>query len=220
MSTAILVPVLCRVHRIEPLLDSIVEATPEPHRVLFIASDYDTAMIDALEQTGADYITVTGDEHGQYARKINAGFRSTTEPFLFLGADDLHFHPGWLTAAIRQVRAGTGVVGTQDLANTRVLKGEHSTHSLVVRTYVDRYGTIDEPGKVLHEGYWHELVDDELVETAKHRNAWVFAGNSVVEHLHPMAGKAPTDHIYELQRLRMHRSRPLFLQRRPLWGGR
>lgn len=219
MTTAILIPVLDRTHRIEPVLASIAAGTPEPHHVLFVASDYDEAMVAVLERLGVDYITCTGPEPGQYARKINAGFRATTEQFVFLAADDLHFHPGWLTAAIRQVRVGTGVVGTQDLANSRVLKGEHSTHSLVVRDYVDRFGTIDEPDKVLHEGYWHEYVDDELVGTAKHRNAWVFAGQSVVEHLHPMVGKAPRDALYDLQKLRTHRSRPLFMQRRPLWQG-
>lgn len=219
MTTAILVPVLCRLHRIEPLLASIADATPEPHRILFIASDYDDQMIDVLDGLGVEYITSPGPEPGQYARKINAGFRATTEPFVFLAADDLHFHPGWLTAAIHEVRSCIGVVGTQDLANTRVLKGEHSTHSLIVRDYIDRYGTIDEPGKVLHEGYWHELVDDELVETAKHRNAWVFAAKSIVEHLHPMVDKMPSDAMYEKQRLRIHRSRPLFMQRRPLWHG-
>lgn len=219
MTTVVLIPVLGRPHRIEPLLASIAEATPEPHRILFLCSPGDEVVHAVIDTHGVDRLTIPDEPGpGDYARKINAGFRATTEPFVFLGADDLMFHAGWLSAAIRCVRAGTGVVGTQDLANPRVLRGEHSTHSLVMRTYVDGFGTIDEPGKILHEGYWHELVDDELVETAKHRGAWTFAAMSIVEHLHPMVGKAPTDAMYDMQRLRMHRSRPLFLQRRKLWG--
>lgn len=218
--TVILIPVLGRPHRIAPLLQSIADATPEPHRVLFICSPGDQVVHAVIDSHGADRLTITTEPGpGDYARKINVGYRATDEPFLFLGADDLAFHPGWLAAAVRCVRARTGVVGTQDLANLRVLRGEHSTHSLVIRTYVDQYGTIDEPAKILHEGYWHEFVDDELVETAKHRDAWVFAAKSVVEHLHPMAGKAPTDSLYDQQKLRMHRSRPLLIQRRRLWGG-
>jgi hypothetical protein len=46
------------------------------------------------------------------------------------------------------------------------MAGRHSTHSLVTRDYVERFGTIDEAGVVLHEGYPHEFVDDEFVQTA------------------------------------------------------
>lgn len=221
MTTVILIPVLGRPHRIAPLLASIAAATPEPHRVLFLCSPADYDVHAAIDAGGAERLTVGWEPNrGDYARKINAGYQATDEPFMFLGADDLEFHSGWLAAAVRCVRARTGVVGTQDLSNSRVLRREHSTHSLVVRSYIDQYGTIDEPGKVLHEGYWHEFVDDELVETAKFRDAWTFAPKSIVEHLHPMAGKAPTDPLYDQQKLRMHRSRPLLIQRRRLWEAR
>lgn len=220
-STVILIPVLGRPHRIAPILESIAKATPEPHRILFICSPADYEVHAAIDAHGAERLTVGWEPNrGDYARKINLGYRETVEPFMFLGADDLLFHPGWLPAAIRCVRARTGVVGTQDLANPRVLRREHSTHSLVVRAYVDEFGTIDEPDKILHEGYWHEFCDDELVETAKHRDAWAFAAKSIVEHLHPMVDKMPTDPLYDQQKLRMHRSRPLLIQRRRLWGGR
>lgn len=214
----ILVPVLRRPHRVAPLLASIEEATPQPHRVLFIASPGDTVELAAINQAGADCLVLgRPPRRGDYARKINAGHRASTEPLLFLGADDLRFHPGWLPAALAVLAPGIGVVGTNDLGNARVMAGEHATHSLVTRTYIDTHGTIDEPGKVLHEGYPHEFVDDEFVGTAKARHAWAFAADSHVEHLHPNWGKAESDPLYAAQRERMQIGRRIYQRRRHLW---
>lgn len=216
MTVVIVVPVLNRPHRIRPLLDSIEDATPDPHRTLFVTSPGDTKELAELVDVGAEWIcTPEPYPRGDYAKKINFAYRSTWEPLLFLGADDLHFHPGWFEAATECLDDGIGVVGTNDLTNPRTSAG-HSTHSLVTRTYADR-GTIDEPCKVLHEGYWHEFVDDELVGTAKKRRAYAHATESHVEHLHPMGGKAPMDALYEAQQTRMMVSRRLYERRRRLW---
>lgn len=110
-----------------------------------------------------------------------------------------------------------GVVGTWDRCNKRT-KRKHSTHSLVARWYAD-LGTIDEPRKILHEGYVHEYVDDELVGTALKRRAYRHCQAAVVAHLHPMAGiGVPVDEMYAAQGERMAASRPLFLERRKLWA--
>ena len=209
---------LGRPHRVEPLLDSLRATSPDA-RPLFLVSPDDHEVHAAVDAYGADRLTVLGPFPGDYARKVNAGLRASTEPLLFLGADDLRFHPGWLEAAVAKLGAGIGVVGTNDLGSPRVLAGEHATHSLVTRDYAERFGTIDEPGKILHEGYPLEYVDDEAVETAKHRGAWAFAGDSVVEHLHPSWGKAPRDPLYAKQRARMAAGMRVFLRRRPLWTG-
>lgn len=214
MNVAILVPMLHRPHRVAPLFDSITETTPDA-RVVFICSPSDSEVLDAVAPH--EHITVPGPGPGDYARKINAGYRHTTEDHLFLGADDLLFHPGWYEAAIAQLADGIGVVGTNDLGNQRVIAGDHATHSLVTRDYCDRFGTIDGPGAVLTEVYPHEFVDDEFVGTAKHRNAWAFAFDSHVEHLHPSWGKAPMDPMYAQQTSRMNAGRRIYRRRQPLW---
>ena len=220
-STAILVPVLRRPQNVRPLLASIAEATPEPHRVLFLVTAGDSAEIDEIRSAGADLLEVPPNRRGDYARKINAGYSATSDPFLFLGADDLAFRPGWLSAALALFEdPRIGVVGTQDLGNERVRNGLHATHSVVRRDYVDRFGTIDERRKVLHEGYWHEFVDDEFVATAQLRGAFAFAHDSIVEHLHPLWGKAPTDALYDAHAVRMRHGRTLFARRRRLWRSR
>jgi glycosyltransferase involved in cell wall biosynthesis len=210
---AILVPVLRRPQRVKPLLYSIERATPEPHRVYFIPDPDDTGEKLALSEADANVIC---ELDGNYAQKINAAAQLCDENFLFLAADDLHFHPGWYQAASAKMRGGIGVVGTNDLGNGRVIAGEHSTHSLAARWYME-LGTIDEPGKLLHEGYPHEFVDDEFVETAKRRGMYAHAGDSYVEHLHPLWSKAPTDELYDAHAPRMRAGRRIFRQRRPLW---
>lgn len=222
MTLVILVPVLRRPANVAPLLASIQENTAllGGCRVLFLASPDDDAEHDALRAAGADWVCMTErwEGRGDFARKINHGARISTEPYLFLGADDLRFHAGWAEAAMARMVGRIGVVGTNDLGNRRVMAGRHSTHSLVSRTYVEEHGTIDERGKVLHEGYPHEFVDDELVGTAMKRRMWAFARDSLVEHMHPLWGKAASDPIYAAMETRMTAGEPLYRQRRRLWA--
>jgi glycosyltransferase involved in cell wall biosynthesis len=215
---AIVVPVLGRPHRVRPLLENIASVTRTPHRVLFVASPGDEVQLNELRSAGADHIVL---EHppgpGDYARKINAGYRQTSEPYIFTGADDLLFHEGWDRAALDSFDDGIGVVGTDDLCNSRVIKGEHSTHSLIARWYADEQGTIDGPGAIYAECYPHEFCDDEMVETARFREAWAFARESVVEHLHPNCGKASNDVLYDAASKRLQQGRRIYQQRRRRW---
>lgn len=223
---AVVVPVLARPHRVIPFLEALTAATPERHRVLFVASPGDTAEVTALEAAGVEAL----DPHrpadwsyvlfeGNYAAKVNAGARFTDEPLIFTGADDLEFTPGWLPAAAAVMDAtDAGVVGTQDECNPRVIAGEHATHFLVARWYVDHHGTADEPGLIFHEGYPHEYVDNELIATAKARRSYAFADASVVRHLHPMNGGAPLDRLYRAAPRRMVAGRRVYASRRHLWA--
>jgi hypothetical protein len=217
LSVAIIVPMLGRPHLVAPLLESIAAATPERHRVVFACTPRDPA-VEAVRDAGHEPLLVNAKRRGDYARKIQAGIDATTEPLVFTGAIDLRFHPGWLKAAAAHITDQVGVVGTNDLCNPRVMAGEHATHCLVARWYV-ALGTIDEPGILLHHGYHHEYVDDELVGTAKARGAWAFAAGSHVQHLHPMDGVTPTDALYQAQRARMRMSWAHYNVRRRLWEG-
>lgn len=215
---AILVPVLRRPHRVAPLLDSIQESTPAGRaRVLFLGSPGDAAEHLAVEEARAELMICDPLAPGDYARKINLAIRRTAEPLLFLGADDLRFHPGWLEAAEALLSETVGVVGTNDLCNPRVMRGEHATHFLVARWYAD-LGTVDEEGKLLHEGYAHEYVDNELIATARSRGAYAHAADSRVEHLHPIARRAPVDALYAAAPARLRQGRALFKEREALWA--
>jgi len=212
----VIVPMLGRAHRVAPLLASIRETCDAD--VLFVLTPQDDGVIAAVRQAGVDHLLVERELRGDYARKINAAIAKTTHPLIFTGADDLRFHPRWLDLALARLRPGIGVVGTNDRCNRRTILGEHATHMLVTRDYVQTRGTIDEAGKFFHEGYPHEYCDDEAVETAKHRGAYAHARRSIVEHLHPMSGKAPMDDLYAGQTSRMQTGREIYLRRRALWA--
>jgi len=216
----ILVPVLARPQNAQPLVDSIRENTVVEHRILFLCSPFDVDEINAVHETGADIHNVNWEAGpGDWAKKINRGYRLTDYPFMLLGADDLRFHEGWDIEVLRVAEeTGAGVIGTNDLGNATVMRGRHSTHPLVRRSYIDNQGTIDEPGRVLHEGYHHQWVDTELVQTAQMRQQWAFAKQSRVEHLHPFWKKGEMDATYEKALSTSAEDHQHFQERRQLWS--
>lgn len=220
IKVAILIPVLRRPQNIKPLVESIEQHTKD-FEILFIASPGDDAEIEELEKQNQSYgiMNASFENNGDYARKINAGFHAVEAEWYFLGADDLRFYHGWFQHAMNlHDKIGACVIGTNDLGNPMVLKGLHSTHSLILGEYATKCGTIDEPGKILHEAYPHEYVDQEFVETARCRAAWGFSQKSIVEHLHPNWKKAKTDSIYDAQPDRMYEGRKIYQQRSHLWS--
>lgn len=220
LKLAILIPVLRRPQNILPLVQSITASTTQPHEILFIASPSDKSEITALIDHGAIYTIMPEDFEGRgdYARKINTGFKAVEAEWYFTAADDLKFHPGWFGAAMKNYeKSGACVIGTNDMGSPIVKSGHHSTHSLVLGEYVEECGTIDEPGKVLHEGYRHNFCDTELVDTAKWRGAWSFSSNSRVEHLHPDWKKGQHDPIYVLGKSGWEFDKRYYEARKRLW---
>jgi hypothetical protein len=216
-STAVLVPVLDRPHRVAPTLAAFAAHTTEPYRLLFIVGEDDRAELAALERAGAEYLVVD-PVRSSYACKINDGYHDTTEPWVFTAADDVLPHDGWLTRAIDRAasRPGIGVVGTADGGlNPRVAKGQHSVHTLIRRSYVARHSLVfDQADTILHEGYLHAFCDDEMILRARMLRAYVHAPDAVVEHLHPHVGLAPWDATYERGRLAHEHDRTLLRERR------
>lgn len=207
---AIIVPVAKRDNALpflESLKDSISEEQRERIVVYVMADAEDFATHEAwMKWHGFPYPIQQVDAHhylremGSFAEKVNRGFEISDEPWLFLVGDDVHFHKGWLDQALEVARTtGARVVGTNDLGNPAVLAGEHATHMLISREYVEKVGASwDGPGIVCHEGYRHWFVDDEVVAAAKQRGTWQMALGSIVEHLHPLFGRGEDDAVYRL----------------------
>jgi hypothetical protein len=157
---------------------------------------------------------------GDFAKKMNRGFAETREPFIFCGATDLTFMPGWDHAALAVAeQTGAGVIGTQDGANPNVIKGKHSTHPLVRRSYAEGRGcTVDGTGEIYCEFYDHQAVDAELCETAMQRGLWAFAQESRVLHHHPMYDRSvKRDPTYDKALAKGKEDIRLFMSRRHLW---
>lgn len=216
----VLCPVLGRPTNADKVAASLASVSPDT-RLVFIVSPDDDEQRRACHDTYADVLEVTWDPgHGDFARKINLAFRWTDEPYIFQGADDVEFAPGWDDEALRVAEdTGAGVVGTNDQANPLVKRGKHSTHSLIRRAYVDEQGgTIDGPGLVFSEAYGHQWVDNELVELAMSRGEWAFASRSVVRHRHPIFDRSvPMDDTYRRGSETARSDALLFRQRRQLW---
>jgi glycosyltransferase involved in cell wall biosynthesis len=216
---AVLVPVLGRPEHAEPFLTSLRASTGLAEAYAICDPDDEDA-IKAWHAAGAAVLRTddpTGhptDRPGTFAEKVNLGYRLTSEPWLLLVGSDVRFHPGWLDQAQAVAGDRYHVIGTNDLGNPRVMAGEHSTHPLIRRTYIDEVGASwDGPGVVAHEGYKHWFVDDEVVLAAKQRGVWAMAAQSKVEHLHPLWGKAEMDPVYALGQAYAERDRQQFVER-------
>lgn len=230
---AVLVPVLGRPDNAAPVARSW--AASDPARVtdlFFVVSLEDTAQVAAClaarNEVGPDRVRILDltdpPGPGDFARKINFAARSTaTYPFVFQGADDLHFEPGWAEAALTVAeQRGVSVVGTNDLGNPTVMRGDHSTHTLIRRTYIqDPGGAWAEPGNVFHEAYGHQWCDTELIDLAKARGEWAFAPDALVRHNHPFWNRAvPLDDTYRRGQATGAADQRLYLARRRLWRAR
>ncbi len=228
----ILVPILRRPHLIEPLIKNVAATTPAGVDLIFLPDPHgDDESVETLNELDAHY--AWSDTTG-WAGKINEATKYLGYRYLFCCADDVIFHRGWLDAVMQMmgglaiIKPGSGpdtiseqiqVVGTLDNLTSNVMAGEHATHFMVDRQYIDTFGgVIDEgPGSFLPTAYRHNYTDTEFIETAKARG--VFAPSAaLVEHAHFLAG-APFDETYRIGEDSKVADSLIFEQRRHLWEG-
>jgi hypothetical protein len=213
----VLIPTVGRADRLAAVAANVHEATVTPHRVVFIVEEHDKASCAAVaDMVPADSGLI--NLHGPtYAGAILTGYQQTDGEFLFAGADDLRFHPGWDLAALA---VNAQVVGTNDLCNPFVGAGTHATHYLVHRHYLDTVGgVIDQgPGSFLNTIYDHQYTDTEFVGTAIHRGVFAPCMESIVEHLHWSTGKSDPDATTVKTNARISEDEELFRSRRHLWA--
>lgn len=208
-AVGILIPAM-RAHKLPALIDNIEAVTPSPHKVYWAAAiDSECAgVLKALKQK------VLLDRGASWPVRINALYEISNEPYIFLGADDLLYHPDWYEAALECMERveNVGVVSVNDLNNP------YGTSSLIAREYIEQFGgTMDGSGPIIHPGYHHNWCDTELRQTGEHRGRWVYCEHAVVEHIHHDNGKAPYDEVYALGDKYLQEDVGLFFSRHPLW---
>lgn len=211
----VLIPVLGRPHRVEPLVENLAASTRIPYRLVFLCSEGDEGEIEAVRGVGAELRLLDWPPaNGQYAKKINLGYRETSNPWLFLGADDIYFHHGWAEIALAATGERWHLISFNDKMNHFVRQGLLATHSLIRRTYVDEQGgSLDGPGSIYHEGYCHNFVDCELSVLARSRGVFKLVRAATVEHLHPLARRSPMDPTYDAGLADFAQDRALFVER-------
>ena len=214
VSVAILIPTFNRPFKVPLLTRNALENAPNAN-VYFCCEEDDLLTIDAVMDTeGANLIINTRTR--SYSGAINTGVLETDEAYVFAGADDLNFRPGWLELALDMMTDQIKVVGTNDMGNPEVLAGSHATHYLVERSYALN-GVIDSPGLMLFEGYDHNWTDKEFILTAQHRGAYAHCHESIVEHQHWAWNKAGIDDTYSRGMRSEAADRETFLSRQHLW---
>lgn len=189
------------------VLDGFRSATPDA-RLCFIPDPDDQPEIDAIEAVGGEILCSL---KANYAGKINTAVEMTSEPLIFLGADDLLPSEGWLERALAYMHDGIEVVGVNDMIQRG--RGEHTTHFLMTRHYAELPVITGERGP-LCEIYDHSCVDDELIATAQHRNAYAYAADVYVTHLHPDNATAPMDDTYRKGREQIREDRQIWKSRK------
>lgn len=211
-SVAILIPSLGRPDHIRKTIQNVAETAPGV-RCHFILEEHDTESIQAL-----DGLKATIGDFGTYGKCINAGYADSPEAVLMTSDDDCVYHDGWLDAALAEMKGEIRVVGTNDLHNPYVLSGDHSTHSLVDRRYLDEVGAVIDkgPGSFMFE-YDHNYTDAELIETAKARGVFAPCLESIVEHIHPEFGGREADETWNKTRRAVQQDFEIFSKRRELW---
>jgi hypothetical protein len=213
----VIVPtVKARTQNLEPLLQTLRATTGLATAYVVCDPDADEQKLLTLQYGG----TVV-EAPGSFAKKINAAYPHTSAPWIQVVGDDCRFHPGWLDQQQLIARLyNAKVIGSNDLANQRVIDGDHATHWMISREYIDEVGASwDGPGIVAHEGYRHWFVDDEIVTAAKVRGVFQSALGAVIEHFHPIAGKAEMDEIYEKNDRYASQDQDLFVKRAKKYAG-
>lgn len=208
----VIVPVLHRPQNVAPFMESLIASTGLA-TAWFVCDRDDRGEQEAVLAAGGRVLKCDGT----FAEKVNYAYGKVAPqaPWLLLVGDDVQFRPGWWDHALFTAWAtpGTNVVGTNDLGNARVLRGEHATHMAIRRSYIDEVGSSwDGPGAVCHP-YRHWYVDDEIVTAARMRGVFQSALGSVVEHMHPLFGKAVNDDVYALGQSFADEDRATFLAR-------
>lgn len=208
----VIIPVLHRPQNVQPLMESLRASTGLATAWFVCESDDEEQQAEVI-RCGGEVLSAT-DCH-TFAEKVNFAYGATSAPWVLLVGDDVRFRPSWLDAALDVARRyHSDVVGTNDLCNERVMRGEHATHPLIRRSYIDEQGASwDGPGVTCHEGYHHWFVDDEIVTVAKQRLTFQAAMASQVEHLHPITGRVAIDEVYELGSAHVKEDKALFAAR-------
>lgn len=218
MIVDIIIPSIGRADRLAGLVANIHANTEATHNVVIVTEDFDEDTKAAVADL--DALLVINERTENYAGAVNTAYDHSAADFLFCGADDLEFHPHWDAECFKVLDNWVMVAGTNDLLNPYVMRGAHSTHSLVDRRYLDEIGGVVDvgPGSFLPECYDHNFTDTEFIGTAKMRARFQPCLTSIVEHHHVLKG-APADATHERSVRKFLDDEALYDARRDLWFG-
>ena len=183
----VLVPSRNRPKNIEDLIKSFDETETESDLIVIV--DDDEPQMDAYLQLGCDVLMVEKQGKGM-AKPLNFAARHYAHKyrhFAFLGDDHRPRTKYWDNTFINALdELGTGLVYGNDL-----LQGENlATAVAMTGNIVNALGGMVPPDMI------HLYLDNFWMTLGKDLNALHYIPEVVLEHLHPIAGKAEWDEGY------------------------
>jgi glycosyltransferase involved in cell wall biosynthesis len=220
---SILLPTYGRSERLQQVFENIKSTTSTEHEVIWVLEDDDKESQRICAELHPS-LAVINQRKRFYGGAINYGYQFAKGEFLFTGADDLRFYPGWDEQVLSVMYGHVRVGGTNDLLHPWVPEGRHATHYLVDRRYIEEVGCVPDepPGTFMPEVYDGLFTDAEVIMIAKARGVFAPCLSSVVEHLNFAGGRSEFDstyrkaHDYVSSDLQLHRDRAMrFLGMQP-----
>ena len=183
----VLVPSRNRSQNIEDLIKSFDETETESDLIVIV--DDDEPQMDAYLQLGCDVLMVEKQGKGM-AKPLNFAARHYAHKyrhFAFLGDDHRPRTKNWDLHFINTLdELGTGLVYGNDL-----LQGENLATAVgMTGNIVNALGGMVPPDMI------HLYLDNFWMTLGKDLNALRYIPEVVLEHLHPVAGKAEWDEGY------------------------
>lgn len=191
---AILVPTYGRADRLAAVAKNIHDHTRVTHTIYFLCEQSDPASFKEVDRLHEQSLVLSSNS---YVAAVNAGYRSTQEPFIFCASDDVEFSDDWDTRMLACFDdPKIGFVGATD-EWTISKTGKHASHFMVRRTYIQKQsGVFDEQNVIYSSAYIHSMCDIETEQTAMSRGAFLMS-DVFISHKHWFMKTAQMDKTYQ-----------------------
>lgn len=211
ISIAVLIPTFGRVHKLKELVRNFNKYS-KVSNLYFIAETTDFDTTEWLKNSNLKHFVVSGE----YVEAINYGYKHTSEPFIFCGADDIEFTKDWDIKLLKNFEDENIHVtgGVDDWVCSRA--GIHISHPLIRRSYIKNQGSCwGQKDVIYYPGYKHYHCDIELEQLAWTRGCIKVDTTVTIKHNHFVNQKVEQDATYKRSYQMLSGDTKLYEQRKP-----
>lgn len=186
---AIIVPSRGRPDNIKALIESMRKTITVDE--LWVVCDTDDPELPGYEALGIENLLIFDRTQKGMARPLNLAVRyilknHTIEHFAFLGDDHRPRTIYWDQDFRNVLDQGIGIVYGNDLFQEENLPTAVGMHGTIVR----------ELNGMVPEGLLHLYLDNFWKQIGQDIGAFTYLPETIIEHMHPLAGKAEVDQGY------------------------